>query len=98
MSYNYQGKQTIEQELEAARAEAEARKVAAAEAREQLKTLRDARRKAQEFTAKQEAIEREIYTLTHAVKLPPPIHGGRRGLEAAAAEAHGWWTRKQASA
>lgn len=95
MSYQYKGNQTYAQEIAAAQAEAEARKADAAEAARQLREIKAARRKAAEFAARHESVQREIELLTGGVQLPPPIHGGRRGLEAAAAEAHGWWTRKQ---
>jgi hypothetical protein len=99
VSYQYKGNQTYAQEIAAAQAEAEARKADAAKAREELRALQAAKRKAEEFAAQQRATEEAIFELTNGVKkLPPPIHGGRRGLEAAAAEAHGWWTRKQKAA
>jgi hypothetical protein len=99
VSYKYGGKQTYAQEIAAAQAEAEARKADAAEVREELRALQAAKRKADEFTAQKRATEEAIFELTNGVKrLPPPIYGGRRGLEAAAAEAHGWWTRKQKAA
>lgn len=99
MNYAYKGTQTIEQELAAAQAEVEERRAAAAAAREQLRALKAAKRQAEQIAAQQEATEREIYRLAHGVRqLPPPIYGGRAGLEAAAREAHGWWTRKKAMA
>ena len=88
MGYQYSGKQTIEQELAAAQAEVEERRAAAAAAREQLRTLKAAKRQAEQIAAQQEATEKEIYRLAHGVRqLPPPVYGGRQGLNAAAREA-----------
>jgi len=44
----------------------------------------------------QQARERTT-TARGQLALPPIVHGGREGLEAAAREAAGWWTRKRAA-
>ena len=43
----------------------------------------------------QQARERTT-TARGQLALPPVVHGGREGLEAAAREAAGWWTRNRA--
>lgn len=96
MAYQYKGKQTYAQELAAAQAEADQLKAEADETARQLREIKAARRKAEEHALRKRQMDEAIFELTTGHKrLPPPIHGGRKGLEAAADEAHGWWKRKQ---
>ena len=96
MAYQYKGKQTYAQELAAAQAEAEQQKAEAEETARQLREIRAAKRKAEEYALKKRQMEEAIFEVTTGKKrLPPPIYGGRKGLQAAADEAHGHWARKQ---
>jgi len=96
MAYQYKGKQTYAQELAAAQAEAEKQKAEADETARQLREIKAARRKAEEHAKRKREMDEAIFEITTGRKrLPPPIHGGRKGLQAAADEAHGHWARKQ---
>lgn len=96
MGYQYKGKLTYAQELAAAQAEAEAQKAEAAETARQLREIKTAKRRAEEYAKRKRQMDEAIFELTTGHKrLPPPIHGGRKGLQAAADEAHGHWARKQ---
>jgi len=96
MAYQYKGKQTYAAELAAAQAEADAQKAEADELSQQLREIRAAKRRADEYAERKRQMEEAIYELSTGKKrLPPPIHGGRKGLQAAAEEARGYWKRKQ---
>ena len=98
MAYQYKGQDTYAAQLAKAQAETEARRAALDERRRQLKELKAAEKQAEKLAAEQAAVEREIERRSNAKALPEPVYGGPRGLAAAAKEAAGWWTRKQASA
>jgi len=87
MSYQYKGALTIEQELAAAEEAKEAARERIQERRAQLRRLRNDRKQLQELAEYENHLEAEIHSLTvAAAPLPEPVHGGRRGLEAAAEE------------
>jgi uncharacterized protein involved in exopolysaccharide biosynthesis len=83
----------IQQQIAAAEvAKAEAELAAIQEAEIELARLQ--RRKERAAEGLKAARERTM-TARVQLALPPVIHGGREGLEAAAREAAGWWTRKK---
>ena len=86
----------VRQQIAAAeleRAEKELAEIQEAE----LELARTQRRKEQVNQSLTAARER-AQTIRVQLALPPVIHGGREGLERAAKEASGWWTKKKAMA
>jgi len=86
----------IQQQIAAAEVEKAEKELAAIqEAERELARLQ--RRKEIAAQELRKAHERTT-TARQQLALPTPIYGGREGLEAAAREVAGWWTRKQKEA
>jgi len=70
----------------------------------ELATLLDAERGLRQIQLRRRNVAKDLQqarerttTARGQLVLPPVVHGGREGLEAAAREAAGWWTRKRAA-
>ena len=86
MTYAYRS-EPFTKKLDDAKAAAEARKVALEEKKRQLGELRAAARMAEEFAIEEARVTEEIARISGGIKrLPPPIYGGPKGLEAAMQE------------
>lgn len=80
--------------------------IAAAEvekAEKELAAIRDIEMDLARLQRRKETIARELAgarerttIARQQLALPAPVYGGREGLEAAAREVAGWWTRKKA--
>ena len=86
MTYAYRS-DPASQRIAEAKAAAAARKSALDEKKKQLGELRAAARMAEEFAVEEARVTEEIERISTGIKrLPPPKHGGPKGLEAAMLE------------